>query len=207
MRAAQRAADGLLLTAHARARRRAPRRAGARTRRESVSRRDCTLEPRTGDAGPVGLPAARLARGPVDARGAGRVCGTCAASPTRLLDRIDDERAAAPFTDLEDFTRRTGAPVDALEALATAGAFGSLDVDAARRALGRGRVARRRGRSSTGAWTSAPLPGVVTGVEAPALPGMTEVEETAADLWAIGLSPGRHPTEFVRAQLDGARGA
>ena len=35
---------------------------------------------------------------------------------------------------------------------------------------------------------------------------MTEVEETAADLWAIGLSPGRHPTEFVRDRLT-ARGA
>ena len=34
---------------------------------------------------------------------------------------------------------------------------------------------------------------------------MTEVEETAADLWATGLSPGRHPTEFVRAELT-ARG-
>jgi error-prone DNA polymerase len=30
---------------------------------------------------------------------------------------------------------------------------------------------------------------------------MTEVEETAADLWATGLSSGRHPTEFVRARL------
>ena len=40
-----------------------------------------------------------------------------------LLDRIDAERAVRPFTDLEDFTRRTRAPTDALEALATAGAF------------------------------------------------------------------------------------
>jgi error-prone DNA polymerase len=34
---------------------------------------------------------------------------------------------------------------------------------------------------------------------------MTEVEETAADLWATGLTPGRHPTEFVRKRLT-ARG-
>ena len=34
---------------------------------------------------------------------------------------------------------------------------------------------------------------------------MTEVEETAADLWATGLSANRHPTEFVRAELE-ARG-
>ena len=30
---------------------------------------------------------------------------------------------------------------------------------------------------------------------------MTEVEETAADLWATGLDLGRHPTEFVRRRL------
>jgi error-prone DNA polymerase len=46
------------------------------------------------------------------------------------------------------------------------------------------------------------LPGVVTGIEAPTLPGMNEVEETAADLWATGMSPGRHPTEFLREELS-----
>jgi error-prone DNA polymerase len=30
---------------------------------------------------------------------------------------------------------------------------------------------------------------------------MNEVEETAADLWATGMAPGRHPTEFVRDEL------
>jgi error-prone DNA polymerase len=35
---------------------------------------------------------------------------------------------------------------------------------------------------------------------------MTEVEETAADLWSLGCHPGRHPTEFVRDRLT-ARGA
>ena len=49
------------------------------------------------------------------------------------------------------------------------------------------------------------MPGLVTGIDAPSLPGMTEVEETAADLWAMGLSAGRHPTEFVRERLT-ARG-
>ena len=38
-----------------------------------------------------------------------------------LLDHIDDERAERPFTDLEDFVRRTGATIDQVEALATAG--------------------------------------------------------------------------------------
>ena len=47
---------------------------------------------------------------------------------------------------------------------------------------------------------------MVTGAEAPTLPGMNEVEEIAADLWATGLSAARHPTEFVRERADGARG-
>ena len=62
-----------------------------------------------------------------------------------LLDRIDDERAEQPFRDLEDFARRTGAPVDALEALATAGAFACFERRPARRRCGpRARCATRR---------------------------------------------------------------
>ena len=113
-----------------------------------------------------------------------------------LLDRIDDERAEQPFTDLADFTRRTGAPTDALEALATAGAFACFD------------HGRREALWAAGALRDArpdKLPGMVTGAEAPTLPGMNEVEEIAADLWATGLSAARHPTEFVRDELA-ARG-
>jgi error-prone DNA polymerase len=155
------------------------------------SRKDCTLEPRTGGAGPVGHPrpgwhadpstravrmGLRYVRGLADA----------------LLDRIDAERERSPFTSLSDFTRRTGAPTDAIEALATAGAFGTLG------------ETRRSALWAAGALRDAradKLPGLVTGVTAPPLPGMTEVEETAADLWATGLTPGRHPTEFVRERL------
>ena len=115
-----------------------------------------------------------------------------------LLDRIDAARVAGgPFTDLESFTRRTGAPVDALEALATAGAFRSLGVE------------RREALWAAGALRDArpgTLPGVVTGIGAPPLPGMDPIDETNADLWATGMSPGRHPTEFVRGALA-ARGA
>jgi error-prone DNA polymerase len=113
-----------------------------------------------------------------------------------LLDRIDDARDEAPFVDLEDFTRRTSAPSDALESLATAGAFGCFD--RSRRAALWAAGALRDARPGT-------LPGLVTGVDAPALPGMSETEETAADLWATGMSTARHPTELVRAALA-ARG-
>ena len=32
---------------------------------------------------------------------------------------------------------------------------------------------------------------------------MTAVEQTVADLWATGVSPDSHPTQLLRAQLDG----
>mgnify|MGYP003339525325 CR=1 FL=1 len=41
----------------------------------------------------------------------------------------------------------------------------------------------------------------VTGAEAPPLPGLTEAETVRADLWAMGLSVGKHPTELVRPVL------
>ena len=46
------------------------------------------------------------------------------------------------------------------------------------------------------------LPGIVTGVHAPTLPGMSGPELSAADLWATGVAPEGHPTRFLRADLD-----
>jgi error-prone DNA polymerase len=156
-----------------------------------ASRRDCTIEPRTEAAGPIGTPRPGWhADRSIHAMRVGLryVRGLSSA----LLDRIDDERAEQPFTGLEDFTRRTGAPTDALENLATAGAFECF-----------GRT-RRSALWAAGALRDAradKLPGMVTGADAPMLPGMNEVEEVAADLWSTGLSAARHPTEFVREQL------
>ena len=160
-----------------------------------ASRRDCTLEPRSAEAGPIGHPLPGWHAEPsihAVRIGLRYVRGLSSA----LLDRIDEERAREPFRDLEDFARRTAAPVDALESLATAGAFACFGVD------------RRSGLWAAGALRDASadrLPGTAVGVEAPPLPGMSEVEETAADLWATGMSSGKHPTEFVRAELA-ARG-
>ena len=160
-----------------------------------ASRHDCTIEPRTEAAGPIGMPRAGWHTDPsIHAMRVGLryVRGLSSA----LLDRIDDERAEQPFTGLEDFTRRTGAPTDALENLATAGAFECFG------------KSRRSALWAAGALRDAradKLPGMVTGADAPTLPGMNEVEEVAADLWSTGLSAARHPTEFVREQLT-ARG-
>ena len=45
------------------------------------------------------------------------------------------------------------------------------------------------------------LPGIVVGLHAPRLPGMTPREEAIADLWATGVSASGHPTIFLREQL------
>jgi len=46
------------------------------------------------------------------------------------------------------------------------------------------------------------LPGVGSSSHVPALPGMTEVELAAADVWATGISPDSYPTQFLRDDLD-----
>ncbi|HRE01389.1 MAG TPA: error-prone DNA polymerase, partial [Ilumatobacteraceae bacterium] len=45
------------------------------------------------------------------------------------------------------------------------------------------------------------LSGIVTGAAAPRLAGMEPAEEAVADLWATGIAPTGHPTQFVRDEL------
>jgi error-prone DNA polymerase len=167
----------------------------------NASRRDATLEPRTADAGPIGRALAGFYADPSNLAvrlGLRSVRGLHDA----LLDRIDDEREHRVFCDLEDFVRRTGATVDQVEALATAGAFERCFGQSRRTALwAAGAVGTARPNARRDGSVIETLPGLVTGADAPALPGMTEPEEVAADLWAMGLSVGKHPTEFVRAEL------
>ncbi len=101
-----------------------------------------------------------------------------------------------PYAGVEDLVRRTGASQKVLEAMATAGALECFGLD------------RRRGLWAAGAAAqSTPnrLAGIVTGVEAPTLPGMNPQETAVADLWATGVAPDGHPTRFVRPHLE-ARG-
>jgi error-prone DNA polymerase len=87
--------------------------------------------------------------------------------------------------------------VSAIEALATAGAFGCFDLE------------RREALWSAGPTSQSScerLEGVVTGVDAPRLPGMSPAEVTAADLWSTSVSPESHPIEHARGALTG-RGA
>jgi error-prone DNA polymerase len=45
------------------------------------------------------------------------------------------------------------------------------------------------------------LEGIITGERAPRLPGMDPMERAVADLWATGVAPDGHPTQFLRQQL------
>jgi len=115
---------------------------------------------------------------------------------TELAEAIEAERASGgPFADTEDLVRRVpDLQLPQLEAMATAGLFTEcfgLDRREAMWTVG-ATVQSRPGR----------LAGIVTGDAAPRLPGMTPVEEAVADLWATGVSPDGHPTQFVRTELD-----
>ncbi len=102
--------------------------------------------------------------------------------------------AGRPYEDVEDLVRRVpGLTLAHLEALATAGAFSCFGLERREALWAVGAVAQSRpGR----------LAGIVTGAEAPRLPGMSEEEEAIADLWATGVAPDGHPTRFVRERLN-----
>jgi len=167
----------------------------------NASRRDATLEPRSADVEAVGRPARGFHAEPSNLAvrlGLRSVRGLHDA----LLDHIDDERSERTFADLEDFVRRSGATVDQVEVLATAGAFEHCFGRSRRSALwAAGALSTARPNVRRDGTVSETLPGVVTGTDAPPLPGMTEMETVGAELWSMGLSVGKHPTEFVRAEL------
>jgi error-prone DNA polymerase len=100
--------------------------------------------------------------------------------------------AAKPYNDLEDVVRRANVPLPSIEMLATAGAFRSLGHDRRSALWAAGATAQSRPDR---------LAGIVTGVHAPPLPGMSDIEETNADLWSTGIAPEHHPVEHIRDHL------
>jgi error-prone DNA polymerase len=114
-------------------------------------------------------------------------------SAVRNLSQKAAEPIAAgrPYRDLEDFAVRTRLPAAALEALATAGAFGCFGLSRRAALWAAGAVASLR---------EGQLPGTATGLTAPPLPAMTPAEETLADLWATSTY-GTHPVAHIRAAL------
>jgi error-prone DNA polymerase len=111
-------------------------------------------------------------------------------------EQIAAERArGGPYQDLEDFVRRADLPRAALEALATAGAFGCFGMTRRAALWAVGALAGTRADH---------LPGTAPGAQAPPLPAMTAVEQTFADLWATGSSPDSHPIQHIRPRLQAA---
>jgi len=108
-----------------------------------------------------------------------------------VAQRIVDARAERPFTDLLDLSRRARLEARQLEALATAGAFEESFGTTRREALWEA------------GWTESAdqLEGLRFAGPAPALPAMSEVETTLADLWATGTTPDGHPFAHVRERL------
>jgi len=107
-----------------------------------------------------------------------------------VAERVAEGR---PYASMADLVRRAGVGEGQVEALATAGAFGSLGLERRAALWAAGAVAQARADR---------LPGTAVGAEAPQLPGMSPVELGAADLWATGLSGDSHPVQFARERLD-----
>ena len=143
----------------------------------NASRADATLEPCEKSTGGF---AVRM--------GVGSVRGMSAAVAQRI-------EAGRPYASMEDLVRRVPQlHIAQLEALATAGVFNQSFGQQRRDALwSAGAVIQSRPDR---------LAGVTTGSEAPHLPGMQPVEEAIADIWATGVSPTGHPTEFLRTELQ-----
>jgi error-prone DNA polymerase len=152
----------------------------------NVSGVHAALEGASGVPAPPGTPPGEWgAGGPTVRLGLSSVRGVS----TELAERIV---AGAPFRSPEDMARRIRPPAPVLEALATAGAFGSFGLDRRSALWTAGAVAPARDDR---------LEGMLTGVDAPQLPGMTDHEVAMADLWATGVAPDGHPTRFVRDHL------
>jgi error-prone DNA polymerase len=107
-----------------------------------------------------------------------------------LADRVV---AGAPWESSTDLVRRAGLQQHHLEALAAAGALDAFG--SSRRALTW---------SAGAAAQSLPdrLPGVVTGLVAPSLPAVSEMERVADDLWSLGLTTEATAMELVRPSLN-----
>jgi len=138
-----------------------------------------TLEP---DPASTGGQAVRLGLGTV------RHLGD---DPAQTL--VDERDSHGPYRDMEDLGRRGTLTQPQLEALATAGAFAGFGVGRRQALWTAGAVARDRPQF---------LPGTTTAGHAPSLPGMSAVELATADVWATGVTPDRHPVEFLRRHLD-----
>lgn len=112
---------------------------------------------------------------------------------------VDNRDALGPFASLDDLASRTRLPAAALEALAEAGACGSLTASRREGVWAAGSLAQPA--HSAKGWVQEVLPGTAAGAQAPSLPEMTPPERMSADIRLTGATSRGFPTEFVRPQL------
>ena len=106
---------------------------------------------------------------------------------------VVNRKANGAFISLLDLTGRVQLSTPQTEALATAGALSCFSITRREALWTAGAAAAERPDR---------LPGVGSSSHVPALPGMTDVELAAADVWATGISPDSYPTQFLRSDLD-----
>ena len=112
---------------------------------------------------------------------------------SEVAGRIVAARAEAAYDDLRDLGRRADLTGAQLEALATAGAFDCWGIDRRQALWLAGEVEHDEH-----------LPGSTPAVPPPALPGMSPLEVTLADLWATRISTDVHPVQHFRSTLTAA---
>ena len=198
----ERAADGLLLAAHDRARRAPSRRAGARSRSQRVATRRDARTAHRATVEPIGRPLPGFHAEPSHLAvrlGLRSVRGLHDA----LLDRVDDERDAATVHRPRGLRaphrrhRRPGRGARDRRRVRTV-----LRPVASGRAVGRGCVPRRPGRHvRRDGDVVETLPGVGHRCRRAAAAGHDRDGDGGVDLWAMGITVGKHPTEFVREEL------
>jgi error-prone DNA polymerase len=111
-----------------------------------------------------------------------------------LAVRIEEERVKnGPYADMPELARRIGLSVKQTEALATAGAFECFGLTKREALWAAGAAAQERPDR---------LPGIAVGARPPMLPGMADVEDAMAEVWATGVSVDSYPTQFAREYLD-----
>ncbi len=126
-------------------------------------------------------PAIRLGLGTINGLGA------------KAAERIVTARERQPFSSVADIARRASLNVSQMEALARAGALESLGLSR-RQALWAAAVAATEHEGM--------LPGLTVATAPEALPGMSHLELTAADLLSTGTTPKEYPIAALRTQLD-----
>jgi error-prone DNA polymerase len=163
------------------------RRHGVTVRRPDINLSGAQADLEPGPPGSDGKPAVRLGLSGI------RTIGD------ELAEKIVAARPDGGYPDLESVMAAVTMSAAQAEALATSGALDGLGRS------GDTRPDRRHALWSAGASAAirpGMLPGSLVGLDAPTLPGMSDIELTVADIWATGISPERYPTEFSRDRLD-----